>query len=82
MDGGQRHSLRRRSQEPNFNGGAADTAPGQNRASSWHGLWHLADIGIDAMMLAHLTQCVLSACSQLYARAARAGAAPTEKSVL
>jgi hypothetical protein len=60
MDGGQRHSLWRRSQEPNFNGGAADTAPGQNRASPWHGVWHVADIGIDAMMLAPVTQCVLS----------------------
>ena len=60
MDGGQRHSLWRRSQEPNFNGGAADTAPSQNRASPWHGVWHVADIGIDAMMLAPVTQCVLS----------------------
>ena len=60
MDGGQRHSLWRRSQEPNFNGGAADTAPGQNRASSWHGVRHLADIGIDAMMQVRFTRCVLS----------------------
>tara|TARA_B110000037_G_C16880777_1_gene407895 strand:+ start:151 stop:591 length:441 start_codon:yes stop_codon:yes gene_type:complete len=67
MDGGQRHSFWRRSQEPNFNGGAADTAPGQNRASPWHGVWHVADIGIDAMMLAPVTQCILSMCSQLYA---------------
>ena len=50
----------RRLQEPNFNGGAPESAPGQNRASSWHSMRHLADIGIYAIMLAHLTQCVLS----------------------
>ena len=53
-----------------FNGGAPESAPGQNRASSWHGVRHLAVIGIDAMMLARLTQCVLSmlsACRCAYA---------------
>ena len=45
MDGGQGHSLWRRSHEPNFNGGAADTAPGGIKGSSWHGMWHLAIIG-------------------------------------
>ena len=60
MDGGHRHSHCRRLQEPNFNGGAPESAPGQNRASSWHSMRHLADIGIYAIMLAHLTQCVLS----------------------
>ena len=44
MDGGHRHSHWRRSQELNFNGGAADTAPGDIRESSPHDVQHLARI--------------------------------------
>jgi len=46
MDGGHRHSFRRRSpHEPNFNGGAAATAPGDSRGTSPHNVQHLARIG-------------------------------------
>jgi len=45
MDGGHQHSHRRHSQELNLNGGAATNAPGQVRASTRHGVRHLADFG-------------------------------------
>ena len=49
MDGGHRHSHRRRSHELTFNGGAATSAPGPVRASARHVVQHLADSGSTAM---------------------------------
>jgi hypothetical protein len=49
MDGGHRHSHRRRSHELTFNGGTATSAPGPVRASARHVVQHLADSGSTAM---------------------------------